>query len=79
MTIKELIEKLKYLPQDLPVIMSKDSEGNGYYPISDLDCVWYIQYTPRFGDVYDSEGLEELKRDGMGENAKKVVCFWPDN
>lgn len=77
MTIKELIEKLKDLPQDLPVIMSKDSEGNGYSPILDLDCLWYIPFSKWSGDVYNSEDLEELKLDGMGKGAKKVVCFWP--
>lgn len=77
MTIKELIEELKALPQDLPVVMSKDAEGNGYSPLSAIDSVWYIAESTWSGEVYSDEDLEELKRDGMGTDAMKVICFWP--
>lgn len=31
MTVKELIKELKKLPQELPVILQQDPEGNGYH------------------------------------------------
>jgi len=34
MTVGELREKLKDLPDDLPIIMEKDAEGNGHSPLS---------------------------------------------
>lgn len=30
LTVKELIEELKKLPQDLPIMLSSDDEGNDY-------------------------------------------------
>lgn len=35
MTIKELIAILETLPEDLPILMSKDGEGNGYRKLSE--------------------------------------------
>ncbi len=79
MTVKELIENLKDLPTDMPVIMSKDGGGNGYSPLSALDQAWYVAESTWSGEVYSDDDLEELRSDGMGSNAEKVVCFWPTN
>lgn len=79
MTVRELIEKLEELPQDLPVVMSSDSEGNGYSPLSLIHQVWYVAESTWNGEVYTDEDLEELKADGMAGDAKKSVCFWPVN
>jgi hypothetical protein len=32
-TVGELVEHLKTLPQDIPVFTSTDDEGNGYRPV----------------------------------------------
>ena len=37
-TVAELIKELQELPQDLPVIMSRDEEGNGYSDEIDVTC-----------------------------------------
>ncbi len=53
MTVKELIEQLSILPQDLQVILQKDAEGNGYSPLSGVDSE--CQYVPDntwSGEVY---------------------------
>jgi len=79
MTVKELIDKLKDLPPDMPVVMSKDAEGNGYSPLSTVDRVWYVAESTWSGVIYDDDDLEEAKADGMADDAEKVVCFWPVN
>ena len=33
MTVKELIEELKKLPQDYEVLQSRDDEGNGFFKV----------------------------------------------
>lgn len=54
MTVKELKESIENLPDDMEIILQKDSEGNGYSPLSgaDPDAV-YIAETTWYGDVYD--------------------------
>ncbi len=74
MTIKELIEILKGLPQDLPIILQKDAEGNGYSPLSGLGETWYVAETTWAGECYSDEDVEEFK-----DGAQKAVCFWPVN
>ena len=39
MNVKELREALAGLPDDMIVIVQKDSEGNGYSPLSGVDGV----------------------------------------
>lgn len=56
MTVAELIAELQELPQDLIVIVQKDSEGNGYSPLagSDHECV-YVPDSTWSGEVYSNE------------------------
>ncbi len=53
MNIKELKEAIGNLPDDMEVIIQKDSEGNDYSPLRgvDPDAV-YIPKTTWYGDVY---------------------------
>ena len=54
MNVKELKKFIKDLPDDMKIILQKDSEGNGYSPLSCLDdnCI-YIPDTTWSGDVLD--------------------------
>jgi len=79
MTCKELIEKLKTLPPDQPVIMAKDAEGNDYSPLDSLGFGWYVAESTWSGDLYSDEDMEELRGDGMGTDAVFVTCLWPTN
>ena len=56
MNIKELKEEIKNLPDEMEVILQKDSEGNGYSPLfgTDSDAV-YIPETNWYGDVYSMD------------------------
>lgn len=53
MTVKELKAELQNLPDDMEVILQKDSEGNGYSPLycADADAV-YVADGTYSGDVY---------------------------
>jgi len=54
MKVQELINQLKTVDPDCEVIMSSDSEGNNYSPLSSF---WQGTYVPRStcrGDVYYS-------------------------
>jgi len=54
MKVKDLIEKLKLVDPELGVILQKDSEGNNYSPVSDVDVnVVYKAQTSYYGEVYD--------------------------
>lgn len=54
MKVKELIAELQKLSPDSEVICQRDSEGNGYSPLSGVDgnCV-YLPDTTWSGKVFD--------------------------
>jgi hypothetical protein len=66
-TIDQLLIWLKEFPGDTPVVMSKDAEGNGFSPLSDISAARYLADTAWSGECSD-EG------DGVA-----VVCLWPVN
>ena len=84
MTIGKLKKRIKDLPDDLEVILQKDSEGNGYENASgvDSDCIvvgdgWDIQVydtTWSYSDAGfdDEEDWEEFKKEG-----KRVALIFP--
>ena len=75
MTIKELIEKLKELPQDHQVVMSEDAEGNNYSPLDRHSVGLYIADSTWSGDYLSVEDAQESGYD----NAEGAVCLWPVN
>ena len=56
MTVKELKEAIASLPDEMEVVLQKDSEGNGYSPLAgvDPDAV-YIAETTWYGDAYSMD------------------------
>ena len=84
MTVKQLIQELKKLPEDAVVLLSKDSEGNGY-----SDDV-FIQVDPglsyvKYGrdiELGYSKLTEQLERLGYTEEdvleeGKSCVVIYP--
>lgn len=65
MTVGDLIDKLERLPQDLPIVMAQDEEGNGYSsyiePGVDRDqCViLYPGYMGELDEVVDNYVYED--------------------
>ena len=82
MNKKELLELIKDLPDDMEIILQKDSEGNNYSPLSgvDPDCI-YIPETTYNGTVYSTEltaedfGLDEDEWLGIESNPKVLVLY----
>jgi hypothetical protein len=60
MTVRELKEVIASLPDEMEVVLQRDSEGNGYSPLSgvDPDAV-YISETRWYGDVYSMDWTAE--------------------
>lgn len=83
MTLKELKDQLNALPanlDNLPVILQKDAEGNGYSPLSDVDHeASYVPEQPWYGTVYshahsaDDNCLEEKEWKKIKKNNRCIV------
>lgn len=56
MKIIDLKKIIEHLPDDMEIIIQKDSEGNGFSPLSEVDdnCI-YIPDSTLSGDVYSKE------------------------
>jgi hypothetical protein len=53
MNVKQLMDALAELPDDMEVIIQKDGEGNDFSPLSDVDSESvYIPYSEWSGDAY---------------------------
>jgi hypothetical protein len=88
-TVGALRELLADLPDDMPVILAKDPEGNGFSPLSSFSQAMYEPESTWAGQTYltpedlaermaspDSEWSEE---DGAPEGAVRVVELGPVN
>ncbi len=71
MTVKELIESLKTLPMDAPVILQKDAEGNGYSPCAGTDTAIYVASNTWSGNAYH---VEDAKEEGV-EGVEAVIIY----
>ena len=72
MTVAELIEALKDVPGNLPIMTSADPEGNGLWPLEDISKgVSFYD-----GSVYDAEEMEDFS-DYKKKNSVPVICLWP--
>jgi hypothetical protein len=73
MTIGELKKAIAELPDDMPVVMSQDSEGNEARPLSDVSQEYYEPTKSWYGDLLKLE-------DAVGNtNGYKAVVLWPIN
>lgn len=67
MNVKQLIEILKKLNPDMPVVMSKDGEGNYFSPLADTSKEFYVAHSSWEGELGDS-------LDG-----EPALILWPTN
>jgi hypothetical protein len=54
-TVGELREKLKQFPDDTPVIMSSDAEGNSYSPLAGVHAAHYEADSTWSGEIKDTK------------------------
>jgi hypothetical protein len=74
MTVQELRDALEGLDGDVLVVMSKDGEGNGYSPLSDVEAdARYAPDSTWSGEVIHRDDWPDYPA------AQPVVCLWPTN
>lgn len=80
-TVRQLIEYLENLDQDAYVILSRDSEGNGFSPLSTPHGEGlYIADSTWSGEWVDPEQEEDFDpEDHDMENAHKAIFLFPVN
>ena len=77
MKVSELKEVLANLPDDLELIVQKDSEGNGYSPLEGAEVAIYVPDSKYSGDVYDLEWSAEdcaMEDDEYKEMRRRPRC-----
>lgn len=88
MTVKELRIALQSLPDNMLVILAKDSGGNNYSPLyeSDSSNNVYVPNDSASGDIKFKELTPELEElafssDDVNTNpaGKDCVVLWPTN
>jgi hypothetical protein len=73
MLVKELIEKLKAMPQDAIAVITVDDEGNGYREIYFGPSVGLFDNEDNH--FYCEEGIKELEDEGYDlSDYKNAVC-----
>jgi hypothetical protein len=86
MTVFELIEQLQKLDPTSQVILQKDSEGNGYSPLSGVDGdAIYVPENTWSGEVYgteytaDDHGMDSADWTELLLKTPKCVVLFPVN
>ena len=84
MTLAELRAQLDALnlPDDTPVILARDAEGNGYSPIHSVDDLLYDTESPYSGQMYATAEMRAAEPDEWDEapdSAIPAVFLWPTN
>jgi hypothetical protein len=90
MTVSDLIALLKELPQEALVVLSRDSEGNDFSPLSESyskgvyiqDSAWAGDFQspppPESLDPHDMYGEErEEWESGTYDDQPPAICLWP--
>lgn len=75
MNVRELIQELMQYPEDCVVILSSDSEGNNYSPVTVVDRVQYVAESSCYGRLFDPDEEEEEE----GNKSVEAVALWPAN
>jgi hypothetical protein len=82
MKVKELKELLNQYDDNDLVIMAKDSEGNGFSPLYEIEDGSYKAETTWYGEVGLRELTSELIEAGYSEedvleNGENAIILWP--
>lgn len=84
MTLAELRAQLDALnlPDDTPVILARDAEGNGYSPVAAADDALYEAESTYSGQFYASPEMraaEPGEWDEAPDSAVRAIFLWPTN
>lgn len=75
LTVGELRELLQDLDDDLPVILQKDAEGNGYRVGHGGELAYFHEEDSRSGEVLEYDDLEEWEL--TCEDVVPCFVVWP--
>jgi len=78
MTVAELIDALKDLPQEALVILARDSEGNGFQLIDDIGTGRWESEDESFllGELTDEARAAGYTEEDVGKGPV-AICLWP--
>jgi len=84
MKVKELKELLAQFNDEDIVILSKDSEGNNFSPLSDIEECSYKAETTWYGEIGLRELTDEDIKNGYSEedifeDGENAIVLWPVN
>lgn len=83
MNVEELRKFLESYPDDVEIILQKDSEGNGYSPLDGADEAMYVAETAWSGEAYMTDAQIDTHLSGYTdedrapEDAVRVIVLWP--
>ena len=81
LTVKSLKEIIANLPDDMEVVVQRDSEGNGYKTAyaADPDCVWSPDGESIFSTNYSASDncMEEDEWETLKKTAPRVLVIAP--
>lgn len=84
LTVADLQAALSTLPSDMPVVIAKDAEGNGYSPLTEAEPAMYLADSTWSGEHY----MTDEQRQTAGEaddyspapaTAVPALFLWPTN
>ena len=82
--LRRQIAALDHLPDNTPVVLAKDAEGNGFSPLDEAETGMYLAQTTWYGEHYLTEE-QRLAKDDPGDydeapsDAVPAVFLWPTN
>lgn len=81
MNVKELRELLNQYPDETPVLIARDEEGNGFNHLSDYGFSHYADDDYEV-EVYHPDDIEELKKWAESDEEDyiepaKALVLWP--
>ena len=88
MKAKELKELLVHIPDDYEIILSSDSEGNSFSPLSSCSVQEYVAENTYSGEILEVEEdsidclFEEDEEEEIEDehpNAVSCIVLWPTN
>lgn len=84
MKVGRLKELLKNIDNDRIIVLSRDSEGNSYSPLAEIDDSYvYVAETTWSGEIYIDKLTPELVKLGYSErdvaDGDPALVLWPIN
>lgn len=79
MTVGELKAKLNDIPDEWPIVVAVDEEGNGFQPLYDVEKA---RWNEKWREIKLYELTEELRQKGFSgedvdENLPPTIVLWP--